>query len=242
MVREAASPPDPAPQPDPGRSAGASAAGGPAPAAPSPTAGDAGPHRASLSPREEPAASARPGEPAWTHLDSVGRAQMVDTSGKAVTVREAVARGRVRMAPTTLARLRAGDVPKGDVWAVARVAGILAAKETGRLIPLCHPLPLDTVAVDFRLTQDAVEIQATVRTAARTGVEMEALTAVAVAALTLVDMCKALDKGMVIEGIRLVRKTGGRSGDYRRPGEPPWEALGEPVRPGAAEAEGGGFR
>jgi len=104
------------------------------------------------------------------------------------------------------------------------------------------PAALDTVAVDFRLTQDAVEIQATVRTAARTGVEMEALTAVAVAALTLVDMGKALDKGMVVEGIRLVRKTGGRSGDYWRAGEPPWEAVGEPVRPEATRAEGGRSR
>ncbi|HEY8488251.1 MAG TPA: cyclic pyranopterin monophosphate synthase MoaC [Thermaerobacter sp.] len=174
--------------------------------------------------------------PGWTHLDARGQARMVDTSGKAVTVREAVARGRVRMAAATLARLRAGDVPKGDVWAVARVAGILAAKETGRLIPLCHLLPLDAVRVDFRLGPEAVEIQATARTAARTGVEMEALTAVAVAALTLYDMCKALDKGMVIEDIRLVRKAGGRSGEYVRPDEPAWESLGDPVGPAAGPA------
>lgn len=153
---------------------------------------------------------------------------MVDVSGKPVTVREAVARGRVRMAPETVRRLRAGDVPKGDVWAVARVAGIMAAKETGRLIPLCHPLPLDAVEVDFRLGEDAVEIQAVARTAARTGVEMEALTAVAVAALTIVDMCKALDRTLVIEGVRLVAKRGGRSGEYRRPGEPAWADLGSP--------------
>ncbi len=171
------------------------------------------------------------GDQGWTHLDGAGRARMVDTSGKPVTLREAVARGRVRMAPATLARLRAGDVPKGDVWAVARVAGILAAKETGRLIPLCHPLPLDAVAVDFRLGAEGVEIQATARTTARTGVEMEALTAVTVAALTLIDMCKALDRGMVIEAVRLVRKTGGRSGEYTRPDEPAWEDLGEPVGP-----------
>lgn len=181
-----------------------------------------------------------PDEPAWTHLDPAGQARMVDTSGKAATVREAVARGRVRMAPATLARLRAGAVPKGDVWAVARVAGIMAAKETGRLIPLCHPLPLDAVTVDFRLGPEAVEIQATARTVARTGVEMEAMVAVAVAALTLVDMCKALDKGMVVEGIRLVRKTGGRSGEYARPGEPPWEALGDPVGPGGRGRAGDG--
>ncbi|WP_167758848.1 cyclic pyranopterin monophosphate synthase MoaC [Thermaerobacter sp. FW80] len=241
-MRQRARPSDRAGGPEGDRPAGASAGGEPAPAAPEARGEDAGGRRVVPSPAEEPAAPVPSGAPAWTHLDAAGRAQMVDTSGKAVTVREAVARGRVRMAPTTLARLRAGDVPKGDVWAVARVAGILAAKETGRLIPLCHPLPLDTVAVDFRLTQDAVEIQATVRTAARTGVEMEALTAVAVAALTLVDMGKALDKGMVVEGIRLVRKTGGRSGDYWRAGEPPWEAVGEPVRPEATRAEGGRSR
>ena len=182
--------------------------------------------------RPQPAGTAPAGTESFTHLDAAGRAHMVDTSAKPVTVREAVARGRVRMAPSTLARLRAGDVPKGDVWAAARLAGIMAAKETGRLIPLCHPLPLDSVAVDFRLGEEAVEIQATVRTAARTGVEMEALTAVTVAALTLIDMCKALDRGLVIEAVRLVEKRGGRSGTYRRPGEPDWEALGEPVTGG----------
>lgn len=171
----------------------------------------------------------------FTHLDEAGRARMVDVSVKPVTVREAVARGRVRMSPATVERLRSGDVPKGDVWAVARVAGILAAKETGRLIPLCHPLPLDAVQVDFRLGPDAVEIQAVTRTAARTGVEMEALTAVTVAALTIVDMCKALDRTLVIEAVRLVEKRGGRSGEFHRPGEPPWEALGKP--PGDADGE-----
>lgn len=167
----------------------------------------------------------------FSHLDEAGRARMVDVSGKPVTVREAIARGRVRMAPATLRRLREGRVPKGDVWAAARIAGVMAAKETGRLIPLCHPLPVDAVAVDFRLGSAAVEIQASVRTAARTGVEMEALTAVAVAGLTIIDMCKGLDRTLAIEDVRLVEKKGGRSGHFRRPEEPPWESLGEPVRP-----------
>ncbi|HEY8415212.1 MAG TPA: cyclic pyranopterin monophosphate synthase MoaC [Thermaerobacter sp.] len=172
-----------------------------------------------------------------THLDEAGRARMVDVSGKPATVREAVARGRVRMAPETVRRLRTGGVPKGDVWAVARVAGIMAAKETGRLIPLCHPLPVDAVEVDFRLGEDAVEIQAVARTAARTGVEMEALTAVTVAALTIVDMCKALDRTLVIEGVRLVAKRGGRSGEFRRPGEPAWDDLGSPPGLGGGDRQ-----
>jgi cyclic pyranopterin phosphate synthase len=156
-----------------------------------------------------------------THVDEHGAARMVDVTLKQETVREAVARGRVRMRPETLQKIRENSLAKGDVLAVARVAGIMAAKETGRLIPLCHPLPIGSCAVDFRLNEElsAVEIEARVRTAARTGVEMEALTAVAVAALTIYDMAKAVDREMTIEAVRLVAKSGGRSGTYLRPGE-----------------------
>jgi cyclic pyranopterin phosphate synthase len=150
-----------------------------------------------------------------THLDSEGRARMVDVGGKAETAREAVARGAVRMRPETLALIAAGGLPKGDVLAVARIAGIMAAKRTPELIPLCHPLSLTYVAVE--LTPDAargaVLIEATVRTTGATGVEMEALTAVSAAALTVYDMCKAVDRGMRIGDIRLVRKRGGKSGE-----------------------------
>src|SRR5258705_509282 len=150
-----------------------------------------------------------------------GRARMVDVSAKAVTVREAVARGRVRMQPATLARISAGTLPKGDVLAVARLAGIMAAKRTADLVPLCHPLPLSHI--DVELTPDpqeaCVRIEGRVRVEARTGVEMEALTAVAVAGLVLYDMCKAVDRGMTIEAIRLVEKSGGRSGSFVRRGE-----------------------
>lgn len=154
-----------------------------------------------------------------THLDACGQAQMVDVLAKAVTVREAIATGRVRMQTATLRAIAAGNAPKGDVIGTARLAGIMAAKQTAQLIPLCHPLPLKKVAVD--ITADAAlpgyQITATVRTTAETGVEMEALTAVSVAALTLYDMAKALEKSMVIEAIYLVQKTGGKSGDYRTP-------------------------
>ncbi|BDG61329.1 cyclic pyranopterin monophosphate synthase MoaC [Caldinitratiruptor microaerophilus] len=153
-----------------------------------------------------------------THIDEQGRARMVDVGHKPETAREAVARGEVRMSSQTLERIAAGDVPKGDVLAAARIAGILAAKRTGELIPLCHPLPITRAEVDFRLDRErsAIEIEARVATVARTGVEMEALTAVSVAALTIYDMAKALEKGMTIENVRLVRKTGGKSGTWER--------------------------
>jgi len=149
-----------------------------------------------------------------SHLDESGRARMVDVTAKDDTLREAVAKGSVRMKPETLALIQSGGVPKGDVLAVAQVAGVMAAKRAHELIPMCHPLLLS--AVDVRLEPDekesAVQITATVRTTGKTGVEMEALTAVAVAALTIYDMCKAVDRGMRIEGVRLARKSGGRSG------------------------------
>ncbi|AFY88009.1 MULTISPECIES: cyclic pyranopterin monophosphate synthase MoaC [Chroococcidiopsis] len=151
-----------------------------------------------------------------THLDRQGQAQMVDVSAKQPTVREAIASGRVRMQADTLAAIQAGNAPKGDVLGTARLAGIMAAKQTSNLIPLCHPLPLQKVEV--QITPDpelpGYQITATVRTKAETGVEMEALTAVSVAALTLYDMAKALEKSMQIEAIHLVSKTGGKSGDY----------------------------
>jgi cyclic pyranopterin phosphate synthase len=151
-----------------------------------------------------------------THLDIQGQAQMVDVSGKIPTKREAVAVGQVRMNTTTFEAIEAGNAPKGDVLGTARIAGIMAAKETSRLIPLCHPLPLSKVEV--LITPDSqlpgYQIQATVSTKAETGVEMEALTAVSVAALTLYDMAKALQKSIQIESIRLLSKTGGKSGDY----------------------------
>ena len=150
-----------------------------------------------------------------SHLDESGRARMVDVTAKDDTLREAVAKGSVRMKPETLALIQSGGVPKGDVLAVAQVAGVMAAKRTHELIPMCHPLLLS--AIDVRLEPDekesAVRITATVRTTGKTGVEMEALTAVSVAALTIYDMCKALDRGMRIEGVRLARKSGGRSGE-----------------------------
>jgi len=160
-----------------------------------------------------------------THLTPAGEAHMVNVGQKPVTQRRAVARGAVTMAPATLALIAAGGVPKGDVLAAARLAGIMAAKETPHLIPLCHPLNLGGVEVRLRLDKGAscVEIEAEVTLAGRTGAEMEALTAVSVAALTVYDMCKAVDKGMSIEHIRLVAKSGGKSGIYRREGEEPWE-------------------
>jgi len=142
---------------------------------------------------------------------------MVDTSGKAETLREARASGCVRMAPATLALIRDRRVAKGDVLEVARLAGIMAAKRTGELIPLCHPLPLTSIQIDFAFpADDLVHIEATVKVLARTGVEMEALTAVSVAALTVYDMCKSADRGIIIEHIRLEEKSGGRSGKWER--------------------------
>jgi len=152
-----------------------------------------------------------------THLDSAGHATMVDVGDKAVTTRTAVAAGEVRMAPTTLAAIREGTAPKGDVLAAARIAGIMAAKRTPDLIPLCHTLLLTKVAVDFEIdeAESRVLITATVRCNGQTGVEMEALTAVSVAALTIYDMAKALDKSMIIGNIRLLEKQGGKSGDWK---------------------------
>ena len=151
----------------------------------------------------------------FTHFDGAGRARMVDVSAKAETVRVAVARGRVLMAPDTLARIQEGRIGKGDVLGIARLAGIMAAKRTADLIPLCHPLALTKVAVDLSpAPPDAVEIEATVGLTGRTGVEMEALTAVTVAALTIYDMCKAVDRGMRIDAVRLSHKSGGKSGTY----------------------------
>ena len=150
----------------------------------------------------------------FTHLDASGRARMVDVSGKPATEREAVAKGLVTMQRQTLELIRGGATAKGDVLAVAQVAGIAAAKQTPHLIPLCHPLLLDEVSLSFDYCDDpcGVEVTATVRCTGRTGVEMEALTAVAVSALTIYDMCKAVDRSMRIEGVRLVRKSGGKSG------------------------------
>src|SRR5215470_17878794 len=152
-----------------------------------------------------------------THFDEHGGSRMVDTSDKAETLREARASGLVRMAPATAALIRDRALAKGDVLEVARLAGIMAAKRTGELIPLCHPLPLTSATVDFAfVAADMLRIEATVRVFGRTGVEMEALTAVSVAALTVYDMCKAVDKAMTVERIRLEAKSGGKSGDYRR--------------------------
>lgn len=152
-----------------------------------------------------------------THFDEDGASRMVDVGGKAITVRTATASGLVRMQPATLSLIRNCGAAKGDVLEVARLAGIMAAKRTDELIPLCHSLPLDGVTVDFSYPDESsVAISATVRITARTGVEMEALTAVSVAALTIYDMCKAVDRGMTIERIQLEEKTGGRSGTFRR--------------------------
>jgi cyclic pyranopterin phosphate synthase len=153
---------------------------------------------------------------ALTHFDAAGRAAMVDVAGKDETARTATARGRIVMAPATLALIREGRAGKGDVLGVARIAGIMAAKRTHELIPLCHPLMISKVAVDLRPEgEDAVAIEATVSLTGRTGVEMEALTAVTIAALTVYDMVKAVDRGMRIEDVRLVHKAGGRSGEFR---------------------------
>jgi cyclic pyranopterin monophosphate synthase len=152
-----------------------------------------------------------------THLDATGAATMVDVSAKAVTERVAVAEGRVRMLPETLALIRAGDAKKGDVLGVARVAGIMAAKRTHELIPLCHPLAITKVAVEL-VPDDAlpgIRVTATVKVTGQTGVEMEALTAASVACLTVYDMVKAADRGMIIEGVRVLEKSGGKSGAWR---------------------------
>lgn len=156
-----------------------------------------------------------------THLDDQGRARMVDVGGKDVTERRATARARLRTSEQTLARILQGDLPKGDVLAVARTAGILAAKQTPNLIPLCHPLPLSSVEISFEAGTEpgVLEVEARVAVTARTGAEMEAMTAVAVAGLTVYDMCKAVDKAMELTDIRLVAKSGGKSGDFRRDGE-----------------------
>lgn len=151
-----------------------------------------------------------------THVDEAGAARMVDVSDKAVTARTAVASGRVLVAPRVVELLRGEGVPKGDALAVARIAGIMAAKQTPSLVPLCHPLAISAVTVDLTVADDGVDIVATVSTADRTGVEMEALTAVSVAALTVVDMVKAVDKAAVITDIRVESKTGGKSGDWTR--------------------------
>ncbi len=150
-----------------------------------------------------------------THLDDAGAAHMVDVGAKAVTQREAIAEGLITMTAEALAAIRDGTAKKGDVLAVARVAGIMAAKKTSELIPLCHPVALTSVTVDFEIEDGGVHVLATARTAGQTGVEMEALTAASAALLTLYDMAKALDKAMVMSGIRLLAKSGGRSGDWR---------------------------
>jgi cyclic pyranopterin monophosphate synthase len=151
----------------------------------------------------------------FTHFDAAGQAQMVDVGGKDVSKRVARAAGRIMMRPETLALIRDGKASKGDVLGVARIAAIQAAKRTAELIPLAHPLPLTHVAVEFRLDADAVAIEVTAETLDRTGVEMEALTAASVGLLTVYDMCKAVDRGMRIEGIHLVEKSGGRSGHFK---------------------------
>jgi len=158
----------------------------------------------------------RPGPTGLSHLDEHGYARMVDVSAKDVTARQATARGRVVMQSETLAMIVEGRAPKGDVLATARIAGIMAAKRTHELIPLCHPLAISGVTLDLAPSEDGagIDIQATVRVSGQTGVEMEALTAVSVAALTVYDMCKAVERGMRIEDIRLVAKSGGKSGDY----------------------------
>lgn len=160
--------------------------------------------------------SGRDGGARLTHVDETGAARMVDVGEKAVTQRSATASGRVLVSPEVVGLLRGEGVPKGDALGVARVAGIMAAKRTPDLVPLCHPLAISGVTVDLQVADDAVEVTATVRTTDRTGVEMEALTAVSVAALTVVDMVKAVDKGAVISDVRVEAKSGGRSGEWHR--------------------------
>ena len=151
-----------------------------------------------------------------THINEQGRARMVDVTQKEITFRQAEAEGRVRMNPETLALIRTGGTPKGDVVAVAQVAGILAAKRTHELIPMCHPLRLTAVDIAFTLEDSAVHIRSKVKCRGETGVEMEALTAVSAAALTVYDMCKAVQRDMEISDVRLCRKSGGKSGDYKK--------------------------
>jgi cyclic pyranopterin monophosphate synthase len=155
--------------------------------------------------------------PRLTHVDETGAARMVDVSAKDVSTREAVATGRVTVSAEVVGLLRGDGVPKGDALGVARIAGIMAAKRTPDLIPLCHPIAISGVTVDLVVGDAGVDITATVRTADRTGVEMEALTAVSVAALALIDMVKGVDRQAAVEGVRLLAKSGGRSGDWRRP-------------------------
>ncbi len=150
-----------------------------------------------------------------THLDAAGNAAMVDVSAKSDTLREAVAEGRIAMSSEALAAIKAGSLDKGDALSTARIAGIMAAKRTSDLIPLCHPLMLSKVGVDFDFEADGIRATAAIRLTGKTGVEMEALTAVSVALLTLYDMAKAIDKSMTISGVRLLSKTGGKSGDWR---------------------------
>jgi len=152
-----------------------------------------------------------------THVDEAGAARMVDVSGKAVTVRRAVAAGRVVTTPEVIALLQADALPKGDALAVARLAGIMAAKRTPDLVPLCHPIAVHSVTVDLDVRESSVEITATVKTADRTGVEMEALTSVAAAGLAMIDMVKAVDPAASIEGVRVLRKEGGKTGEWVRP-------------------------
>jgi cyclic pyranopterin monophosphate synthase len=160
-----------------------------------------------------------PDESPLTHVDEAGAARMVDVSAKSVTVRRAVAAGRLVTTAEVVALLRGHGVPKGDALAVARIAGIMGAKRTPDLIPLCHPIALHGVTVDLEVTDTGVQITATARTADRTGVEMEALTAVATAGLTLIDMVKAVDPAASIEAVRVLRKEGGKTGDWVRPGD-----------------------
>jgi len=150
-----------------------------------------------------------------THLDEHGQARMVDVGGKPQTARSATASGHIRMSPQALLAIREGSGPKGDVLAAARIAGIMAAKRTGELIPLCHPLALDAVTVDFAFEEEAIAVTARASLTGKTGVEMEAMTATSIALLTIYDMAKAIDKGMVIESVRLLEKTGGKSGHWR---------------------------
>jgi cyclic pyranopterin monophosphate synthase len=150
----------------------------------------------------------------FSHFDARGQAAMVDVGAKSITQRIATARARVTMLPATAALIRSGGAKKGDVLGVARIAGIMASKRTAELIPLCHPLPLSAVSLELEVTGTAVEIAATVSTTGQTGVEMEALTAASVAALTVYDMCKSVDRGMRIEAVRLTHKSGGKSGEF----------------------------
>lgn len=159
--------------------------------------------------------------PKLTHIDKKGKAKMVDVTAKDITEREAVAKGSVFMQQGTLEVVLANEIKKGDVLGVAMIAGIMAAKKTGEIIPLCHPLNITSVDISFEPVRDkkCIDITATVKVSSQTGVEMEALTAVSVAALTIYDMCKAIDKGMTISNIRLMKKTGGKSGTYVRTGD-----------------------